>query len=81
MDTSKLSHGDRQIRMNIRNFFLVATVEEMRRAMPTYRDAFSRACIQELIDEAPCLVCEHMGCGPGSNASHTYNKNCLCKPE
>lgn len=48
---SNLSNGDRQIRMNIRNFFLTTTREELVKALDNYPDKFSKDCIRELIDE------------------------------
>jgi hypothetical protein len=73
-----MTNQQRQLRATIRNFFMVATVEEMRRALPTYTDPFSRDCIQELIDEADCPVCDSFGCC-SPNLDHTRNKNCLVK--
>lgn len=50
MNTSNLTPHQRQIRANIRNFFLTATVKEMQDALPNYKDHFSKQCIQEMID-------------------------------
>lgn len=50
----ELDHYQRQTRMNIRNFFLVATRAELESAKETYlteKDQFGADCIQELIDE------------------------------
>lgn len=79
MDTSKLNSGQRQLRMNIRNFFLTATHAELESALPTYPDQFSKDCIRELMEEADCPVCENLGCGRGAGVSHTYNSRCLCR--
>ncbi len=51
MKTENLSDAQRNLRMNIRNFFLIATLAELQTALSNYPDTFSQACIQELIDE------------------------------
>jgi hypothetical protein len=73
MDVSKLTSLQRQIRMTIRNAFLRATYREMEFAMDNYPDRFSRDCLQEMMDEYDCPVCEHVGCRGGE---HTYGKRC-----
>ncbi len=55
MDTSTLSHHQRQHRMNIRNFLLTATPAELRRELDMCADRpgdkFRAECIHELILE------------------------------
>lgn len=49
-----LTSAERQERMNYRNFFLTATMDELRRELFDDREhntAFRRACIRELIRE------------------------------
>lgn len=65
MDTSKLTDSQRQIRRNIRNGFMIATVKEMEDAKPNYKDAFSRSCLQEMIDECRKAGVDNYGKTPG----------------
>jgi hypothetical protein len=53
MDTSTLSSGQHQLRMNVRNFLLTATLNELKRELELSnerKDTFRAACVQELID-------------------------------
>lgn len=54
MDTASLTPAQWRQRQNIRNFFLVATEEELVREI-AYRearkDAFAVACLRELLEE------------------------------
>ncbi len=60
------SNRERQVRMNLRNFFLPATREELVAAVDGYPDEFSKNCIRELIAEldAESGFCEFCGSGP-----------------
>lgn len=54
MDTSKLTSAQRQLRQNVRNFLLVATLEELRGELAISKergDTFRAQCVEELIDE------------------------------
>lgn len=54
IDKSTLTPFQRNLRMNIRNFLLVATPEQLKRELEISResgDTFRAECIQELIDE------------------------------
>ena len=51
MDVSKLTPAQRQIRQNVRNFLLIATIEELEVEL-TIGDDFRKQCVQELLDEA-----------------------------
>lgn len=49
-----MSPSQRQLRMNIRNFLLVATADELQRELQISKDrndTFRAQCIQELIEE------------------------------
>jgi hypothetical protein len=54
MELANLTSAERQQRMNIRNFLLVATEKELRVELQfalENRDTFKAACIQELAAE------------------------------
>lgn len=65
MDTSNLSRGDRQLRQNIRNLFMVATRAELVRALDNYPDKFSKDCIREIIAECDAAGVDDAGKRPG----------------
>ncbi len=49
-----MTNQEHNLRMNIRNFLLVATTEELQKELQISldrKDAFRAKCIQELIDE------------------------------
>jgi|AntRauTorcE11897_2_1112592.scaffolds.fasta_scaffold01099_3 FixJ family two-component response regulator len=55
MDKTTLTNAQRQIRMNIRNFLLVATIAELETEIEISNrtgDTFRAACVQELLDQA-----------------------------
>lgn len=52
MDVSKLTPAQRQLRQNVRNFLLVATIEELEVELTIGNDPFRKECVQELLDEA-----------------------------
>jgi hypothetical protein len=55
MDKNTLTPAQRQIRMNVRNFLLVATIEELEVELKISKDTgdtFRAECVQELLDEA-----------------------------
>lgn len=54
MDKTTLTTAQRQIRMNIRNFLLIATPAELQKELEISNnsgDTFRAQCVQELIDE------------------------------
>ncbi len=54
MNTEFLTLAQRQVRMNIRNFLLIATLDELKREKELSlerNDPFHAECVQELIDE------------------------------
>lgn len=54
MDTTNLTPGERQQRMNVRNFLLAATLDELRDEMVNsldMGDTFRAKCVLELIVE------------------------------
>jgi hypothetical protein len=61
MDENKLTRQERMIRGHIRNAFLIATVREMEEARENYPDAFSQACLDEMIDECRAAGVESHG--------------------
>lgn len=61
MDKTTLTPAQRQIRMNVRNFLLVATIDELKIELAISEktsDTFRAACVQELLDEAVAKVTE-----------------------
>lgn len=51
MDTSKLTPAQRQQRMNVRNFLLVARLDQLEKEL-TISEGFRRECVLELLQEA-----------------------------
>ncbi len=55
MDTSRLTDAQRNLRINVRNFLMVATPEELQKELQLSLDAkqpFRAECVRELIAEA-----------------------------
>lgn len=65
MDTTNLTSQQRQIRRNIRNAFLIASVGEMESAKANYKDKFSRDCLDEMIEECRKAGVDNFGKTPG----------------
>ena len=62
MDKTTLTNAQRQIRMNIRNFLLVATIAELETEIEISNrtgDTFRAACVQELLNQAIAEETEH----------------------
>ncbi len=54
MDTSELTDRERQVRQDVRNFLINATLAELRLELEISNErgnAFRARCVQELIDE------------------------------